>query len=159
MLAPLRAEPDAGREQGEGREAELADLEARKEAKYREIRDAELDHAAGKLSDEDFRRQDAELRAEAVEILEQIDRLPQARARLQPPMATLLSVVQVAISMVLIFLVLLHSGKDAGLSGAFGIGGAGGGIGGGSMVERNLTRATIFFGVLWGINAIVLLKI
>ncbi len=74
-------------------------------------------------------------------------------------MESLLGVVQVAISVIVIFLVLLHSGKDAGLSGAFGIGGAGGGIGGGSMVERNLTRATIFFSVLWALNAIVLLKI
>ncbi len=53
----------------------IADLEARKEAKYREIRDAEMDHAAGKLSDEDFRRQDAELRREAIEILKRLDRL------------------------------------------------------------------------------------
>lgn len=74
-------------------------------------------------------------------------------------MATFLSVIEVALSVVVIFLVLLHSGKDAGLSGAFGIGGAGGGIGGGSMVERNLTRATIFFSVLWALNAVVLLKI
>ena len=74
-------------------------------------------------------------------------------------MATFLSVIEVAISVIVIFLVLLHSGKDAGLSGAFGIGGAGGGIGGGSMVERNLTRATIFFSVLWALNAIVLLRI
>ena len=51
----------------------VAELEARKEAKYREIRDAELDRAAGKLSDEDWRRQDAELRAEAIEILKQLD--------------------------------------------------------------------------------------
>ena len=74
-------------------------------------------------------------------------------------METLLGVVQVAISGIVIFLVLLHSGKDSGLSGAFGVGGAGSGIGGGSMVERNLTRATIFFSVLWALNAIVLLKI
>jgi cytochrome c-type biogenesis protein CcmF len=46
------------------------ELEALKEAKYREIRDAELDHAAGKLSDEDFALLDAELRNEAVEILD-----------------------------------------------------------------------------------------
>jgi len=46
------------------------ELEALKEAKYREIRDAELDHAAGKLSDEDFAILDAELRKEAVEILD-----------------------------------------------------------------------------------------
>jgi cytochrome c-type biogenesis protein CcmF len=46
------------------------ELEALKEAKYREIRDAELDHAAGKLSDRDFALLDAELRKEAVEILD-----------------------------------------------------------------------------------------
>jgi len=47
-----------------------AELEALKEAKYREIRDAELDHAAGKLSDEDYALLDAELRGEAIEILD-----------------------------------------------------------------------------------------
>jgi preprotein translocase subunit SecG len=55
--------------------------------------------------------------------------------------------------------VLLHSGKDTGLSGAFGIGGGGGSFGGGSLVERNLTRWTIFFSILWALNAIVLLRI
>jgi hypothetical protein len=51
----------------------LAELEARKQAKYREIRDTELDHAQGKIDDEDFARQDAELRREAIEILKQLD--------------------------------------------------------------------------------------
>jgi cytochrome c-type biogenesis protein CcmH/NrfG len=51
----------------------LADLEARKQAKYREIRDAELDHAQGKIGDEEFARQDAELRQEAIEILKELD--------------------------------------------------------------------------------------
>ncbi|MEZ5074431.1 MAG: hypothetical protein R2691_06300 [Solirubrobacterales bacterium] len=51
----------------------LAELEARKQAKYREIRDTELDHAQEKLSDEEFARQDAELRREAIEILRRID--------------------------------------------------------------------------------------
>lgn len=51
----------------------LADLEARKQAKYREIRDAELDHAQGKLGDEEFARQDAELRREAIAILKELD--------------------------------------------------------------------------------------
>jgi cytochrome c-type biogenesis protein CcmF len=46
------------------------EADARKEAKYREIRDAELDHATGKLSDEDFALLDAELRREALEILD-----------------------------------------------------------------------------------------
>jgi len=51
----------------------LAELEARKQAKYREIRDTELDHAQEKLSDEEFARQDAELRREAIAILKEID--------------------------------------------------------------------------------------
>ena len=74
-------------------------------------------------------------------------------------METILGVVQVAISIILIFLVLLHSGKDSGLSGMAGIGGGGGSFGGGSLVERNLTRWTIFFGVLWALNALVQLKL
>jgi preprotein translocase subunit SecG len=65
----------------------------------------------------------------------------------------------VIISIVLIFLVLLHSGKDSGLSGAFGIGQAGSSIGGGSLVERNLDRWTIFFAILFVLNTLVLLKI
>ena len=47
--------------------------DAQKEAKYREIRDAELDHASGKLSDEDYAILDAELRREAVEILDRVE--------------------------------------------------------------------------------------
>jgi hypothetical protein len=54
--------------------AEIADLEAAREAKYREIRDAELDHSTGKLSDADFEALDRTLRAEAVEILHALDR-------------------------------------------------------------------------------------
>jgi preprotein translocase subunit SecG len=71
----------------------------------------------------------------------------------------ILGVIQVIIAVTLIFLILLHSGKDAGLSGAFGIGGGGSSIGGGSMVERNLDRATIFFAILFVLNTFVLLKI
>jgi flagellar biosynthesis/type III secretory pathway M-ring protein FliF/YscJ len=52
-------------------------VEAIKEAKYAEIRDAELDHRMGKLSEQDWRAQDRSLRAEAVEILHQIDALGQ----------------------------------------------------------------------------------
>jgi hypothetical protein len=52
----------------------LAELEARKEAKYREIRDAELDYRTGKLSAEDHRALDRALRREALGILEEIDR-------------------------------------------------------------------------------------
>jgi preprotein translocase subunit SecG len=68
-----------------------------------------------------------------------------------------LSVVQVFISVILIFLVLLHSGKDAGMSGAFGVGTAGGSTGG-SLMERNLDRWTIFFAILFVVNTFVLLK-
>jgi preprotein translocase subunit SecG len=74
-------------------------------------------------------------------------------------METLLGFIQVIISGMLIFLVLLHSGKDAGLSGAFGIGGGGSSFGGGSMVERNLDRATVFFAILFVLNTIALLKL
>jgi preprotein translocase subunit SecG len=74
-------------------------------------------------------------------------------------MFTFFSIIQVIVAVVLIFLILLHSGKDAGLSGAFGIGGGGSSIGGGSMVERNLDRATIFFAVVFAINTFILLKI
>ena len=73
-------------------------------------------------------------------------------------METILSVLQVIISVVLIFLVLMHSGKDAGLSGAFGVGTGSGPLGGGSLVERNLNRWTIFFGILFVVNTIILLK-
>jgi preprotein translocase subunit SecG len=74
-------------------------------------------------------------------------------------MEIVLGVFQVIISIVLIFLILLHSGKDAGLSGAFGIGQTGSSIGGGSLVERNLDRWTVVFGILFVLNTIVLLKI
>jgi preprotein translocase subunit SecG len=71
---------------------------------------------------------------------------------------TILSITQVAISVVVVFLVLMHSGKDSGLSGAFGVGSGTGPLGGGSLVERNLNRWTIFFSILFLLNAIVLLK-
>ena len=71
----------------------------------------------------------------------------------------LLSAVQIFLAVMVILLILLHSGKDAGLSGAFGVGAAGGPFGGGSLVERNLDRWTIFFAVLFVVNTIVLLKI
>jgi preprotein translocase subunit SecG len=74
-------------------------------------------------------------------------------------MFNLLAVVQVFLSVVLIFLVLMHSGKDAGLSGAFGVGTGAGPFGGGSLVERNLNRWTVAFAIAFAINTIVLLKI
>ena len=73
-------------------------------------------------------------------------------------METVLSVAQVFIAAVLIFLILLHSGKDAGMSGAFGVGVSGGSTGG-SLMERNLDRWTILFSVVFVANTIALLKV
>lgn len=72
VLAPLRGGARASaRNEAADR---IAELEARKEAKYREIRDAEMDLRTGKLSAEDHRILDRQLRAEAVEILRELDR-------------------------------------------------------------------------------------
>jgi preprotein translocase subunit SecG len=74
-------------------------------------------------------------------------------------MELILSLVQVVLAVGVIFLILMHSGKDAGLSGAFGVGTGAGPFGGGSLVERNLNRWTIGFAALFIVNTIVLLKI
>ena len=71
----------------------------------------------------------------------------------------ILAVLQVVISIVLIFLILMHSGKDAGLSGAFGVGTGSGPLGGGSLVERNLNRWTVAFAIAFAINTIVLIRL
>ena len=71
VIGPLRREESDDTAEDARRE----DLEAAKEAKYREIRDAELDHRMGKLSDEDFRTTDGELRAQAIEILRELEDL------------------------------------------------------------------------------------
>ncbi|HTZ86285.1 MAG TPA: preprotein translocase subunit SecG [Solirubrobacteraceae bacterium] len=73
-------------------------------------------------------------------------------------METVLSVLEVIFAVIVVFLVLMHSGKDSGLSGAFGVGSGTGPLGGGSLVERNLNRWTILFIVLFILNAILLLK-
>jgi preprotein translocase subunit SecG len=87
------------------------------------------------------------------------NRLPESRRnRYAEPMETVLSVLEVIFAVIVVFLVLMHSGKDAGLSGAFGVGSGTGPLGGGSMVERNLNRWTVFFSVLFVINAVILLK-
>ena len=69
ISAPLRRLSPAAEET-----AGMAELEAAREAKYRELRDAELDHRTGKLSDEDYEEVDRTLRGEAIEILRGIDR-------------------------------------------------------------------------------------
>jgi preprotein translocase subunit SecG len=70
----------------------------------------------------------------------------------------LLSATQVFFSIILIALILMHSGKDAGLSGAFGVGG-GSALSSGSLVERNLNRWTIAFALLFVVNVILLNKV
>jgi hypothetical protein len=76
LVALALARPLRERGQEERRdEVRIAELEAAKEAKYREIRDAELDHRMGKLDQRDWRSVDRELRAEAIEILRELDRL------------------------------------------------------------------------------------
>jgi hypothetical protein len=72
VTGPLRAR---AREHDEAFEAERAELEALKDAKYREIRDAELDYRTGKLSEHDWRVLDRTLRAEAVDLLKRLDRI------------------------------------------------------------------------------------
>jgi type II secretory pathway pseudopilin PulG len=70
--APLRRRGSAASEAGSDRRDEL---EAARDAKYRELRDLELDYSTGKLSDEDFAALDRALRAEAIVILRQLDEL------------------------------------------------------------------------------------
>jgi hypothetical protein len=71
VIAPLRREQQREATEEDARAA----LEAAKEAKYREIRDAELDYRMGKLSEADWREGDRELRAQAMEILRELDAL------------------------------------------------------------------------------------
>lgn len=73
FTAPLRGGGDRDDGLAEVEDPRVADLEARKEALYRQIRDAELDRAQGKLSEADWRRADAELRQEAIEVLKRLD--------------------------------------------------------------------------------------
>jgi len=74
-------------------------------------------------------------------------------------MEAILSGLQIILAVTVIVLILLHSGKDAGLSGAFGMGSGGGPFGGGSLVERNLNRWTVGFAVAFVVNVIALLKV
>jgi hypothetical protein len=73
VSAPLR--PGRAQQRDVAEAAERAELEAARDAKYREIRDAELDHRTGKLSEADWRTLDRALRAEAVDILRRLDAL------------------------------------------------------------------------------------
>jgi hypothetical protein len=71
LALPLRKRGEEERRE----ETRLAELRAAKEGKYREIRDAQLDHQMGKLSRDDWRAVDRDLRGEAIEILRELDRL------------------------------------------------------------------------------------
>jgi membrane protein implicated in regulation of membrane protease activity len=71
LVLPLRRRGEEDRRE----ETRIAELQAAKEAKYREIRDAELDHQMGKMSREDWRAVDRDLRGEAIDILRELDRL------------------------------------------------------------------------------------
>jgi hypothetical protein len=79
VAGPLRRPGQTERHE----DSRIEELQAAKEAKYREIRDAELDREMGKLSRDDWRSVDSDLRAEAIEILRELDRLegrpPEAR--------------------------------------------------------------------------------
>ena len=79
VTGPLRS----GRALEEEESAEHAELAAAREAKYREIRDAELDHRTGKLSEADWRAQDRALRAQAIEILRRLDELEGSESNLR----------------------------------------------------------------------------
>ncbi|MGH2876273.1 MAG: hypothetical protein ACRDNJ_06220 [Solirubrobacteraceae bacterium] len=72
ITGPLRA---ARRERSDAFSVDVAELEAARDAKYREIQDAELDLRTGKLSEADYQELDLALRAEAVEILHRLDRV------------------------------------------------------------------------------------
>lgn len=81
VSVPLRRDSASAPAQPETEDTDVADLEARKEALYRQIRDAELDRAQGKLTDSDWRRLDAELRREAIEVLRRLDTAEAASVR------------------------------------------------------------------------------
>ena len=87
ISAPFR-EVRASRET-EGTQNRIAELEAAREAKYREIRDAELDLRTGKLSDEDYTAVDRSLRAEAIEIMHALDEVTAQTPSVPPRGATI----------------------------------------------------------------------
>jgi hypothetical protein len=84
ISAPLRR-GEGGVAGADGDDADLAALHAARDAKYREIREADLDHRTGKLSDEDWETIDRQLRVEAMEILRELDRRGGAQAEPDGP--------------------------------------------------------------------------
>jgi flagellar biosynthesis/type III secretory pathway M-ring protein FliF/YscJ len=76
IVSPLRTSAAASAaDHADEKSSARMELEAARDSKYREIRDAELDHQTGKLSDLDYEAMDATLRNEAIEILRKLDRL------------------------------------------------------------------------------------
>jgi hypothetical protein len=84
IAAPLRRPAEDARETSAAEEGDREALEAAKAAKYAEIRDAELDHRTGKLSDDDWHELDSQLRAEALELLRRQEELGEATAGPDP---------------------------------------------------------------------------
>ncbi len=85
ISAPLRRFPVTGEIPLTGADAaqpQVLELETARDAKLRELRDAELDYRTGKLSDDDYQALDATLRAEAIEIIHALD---EARERSGEP--------------------------------------------------------------------------
>ena len=153
----------------------LAELEARKEAKYREIRDAELDYRTGKLSPEDHRALDRSLRREAIAILEEIDRAAAtsgpgpAEQRARPPArggynrrpcTRSCPSCRCSSPWSWSSSCCCTRGRTPGSRARSASAAPGSGpFGGGSLVERNLNRWTVAFGVALFVNTIILLKI
>jgi hypothetical protein len=88
ISAPLRAGHAERRDAAHA--AQIADLQAAKEARYREIREAEMDFRTGKLSEADWKAIDRELRAEAMEVLRRLDALGagEGQGEAPPPAAS-----------------------------------------------------------------------
>jgi preprotein translocase subunit SecG len=70
-------------------------------------------------------------------------------------MTSVLAVIQVLLVFILVALVLMHSGRDAGMGG---MGFTPASQGGTHIVERNLTRFTAVVGFLFFINSIFLFR-
>jgi len=87
--------------------------------------------------------------------------LAEAGPRCYPAgVTTLVIVIHSLLCVIVIALVLMHSGRDAGLSGAFGMGGGSSSTGGSTaIVERNLTRATIVASLLFALTTYLLAKL
>ncbi len=71
-------------------------------------------------------------------------------------MTPIILVLHIAVSLLLIFLVLLHAGRGGGLSDMFGGGSLGGSMAGATAVERNLDRITVITAVAFAFTTVLL---